>query len=535
MASGVPCILVRETKPGKALEVTLAGVPQSFCSFIEDSSRASVVAFFRELARELEQERSLLDFHIKVTDSPRTRPSGFKLEVFFGDQYRTGPVVVAPGECISCFAHAVLHPGKLPLITAGECVMDEVDGDGHVQCSIDAKARPGFIVTPLRHVERMSDLENDELYALWSAAVKALRSEDAMLHLPVRLAWPLHRQELWKRLERLASLSARNSDFHLRFRLRLLLLVVLITAIVVARHWLAMATSFYASDTAAFLHRTSTDTAIRLTSLPPRRGPFLPVPSLLKARPRHSQLRCRSLQVIAFASASSNNNNSSLDDLAARLVDAARSISQRTGHMIESAWIQTVQFVEDQNFQGKFQQGFNVANRKLEELTYDARKGAENFDRHFRVSERAQEMSHFASQQVKKFDQQLGLVQKFRNFSSDMQRNWPRYRRQLNQFLQTPIGRMFTTIAFMWFLLSGWLFRIILFSMWVLPLAAPLLISSAARNMIVEGSCPSCKRRFIGSRNQMVICNYCKAVVWQPRQDYSKGQADPTIIDVDID
>ncbi|MCO5603552.1 hypothetical protein L7F22_057703 [Adiantum nelumboides] len=108
-------------------------------------------------------------------------------------------------------------------------------------------------------------------------------------------------------------------------------------------------------------------------------------------------------------------------------------------------------------------------------------------------------------------------------------------RQQLNQFLQTPIGRMFTTIAFMWFLLSGWLFRIILFSMWVLPLAAPLLISSAARNMIVEGSCPSCKRRFIGNRNQMVICNYCKAVVWQPRQDYSKGQSDPTIIDVDID
>ncbi|MCO5603551.1 hypothetical protein L7F22_057702 [Adiantum nelumboides] len=187
-----------------------------------------------------------------------------------------------------------------------------------------------------------------------------------------------------------------------------------------------MATAFSASDTASFLHHTSTDTATRLTSLPPRRGPFLPVSPLLKARPRHSQLRCKSLQVYAFASASSNNNNSSLDDIAARLVDAARSLSQRTGHMIESAWIQTVQFVEDQNFQGKFQQGFNAANRKLVELTYDARKGAENFNRHFKVTERAQEMSHFASQQVKNFDQQLGLVQKFRNFSSDMQRNWPR-------------------------------------------------------------------------------------------------------------
>ncbi|KAI5081058.1 hypothetical protein GOP47_0004241 [Adiantum capillus-veneris] len=236
------CIVVKETKPGKALEVTLTGVLQSFYSFIEDSSRASVVAFFRELARELEQERSLLDFHLKVTDCPHTRFSGFKVEVFFGDDNRTGPVEVAPGECISCFAHAVLYPGKVPSVTAGECIMDEVNGDGHVQCSIDAKARPGFIVTPLRHVERMSDLENDELYALWSAAVKALRSEglpsfrcmilnhgfyrnlphlhlkvwiDATLHHPARLAWPLKRQELWKRLERLASYSTRKCKFYL--------------------------------------------------------------------------------------------------------------------------------------------------------------------------------------------------------------------------------------------------------------------------------------------------------------------------------
>ncbi|KAI5081059.1 hypothetical protein GOP47_0004242 [Adiantum capillus-veneris] len=278
-----------------------------------------------------------------------------------------------------------------------------------------------------------------------------------------------------------------------------------------------MATSFSASDTTFLLHHhTSTDTNITRPPLPPRRGAFVSFRPLPKARARHSQLRCRSLRVYALASASSNNNNNSLDDLAARLVDAARSLSQRTGHIIESAWLQTVKFVESQNFQGKFEQGFNAANRKVEEFTYDARKGAKDFDRRFRVSERAQEMSDFASQQVKNFDQQLGLVQKFRNFSSDLQRNWPRYRRQLDRLLRTPIGRMFTTIVFMWFLLSGWLFRIILFSMWVLPLAAPLLISSAARNMVVEGSCPSCKRRFIGNRNQMMLikCPWIRCLSW---------------------
>ena len=51
----------------------------------------------------------------------------------------------------------------------------------------------------------------------------------------------------------------------------------------------------------------------------------------------------------------------------------------------------------------------------------------------------------------------------------------------------------------------------------------------------MQGSCPSCKRRFIGYRSQMVVCNYCKAVVWQPRQDFSKGESDPSIIDVEIE
>lgn len=294
-----------------------------------------------------------------------------------------------------------------------------------------------------------------------------------------------------------------------------------------------MATSLSAPESTSLLHASINSSSKR--SLPPRNGPFLSFRPLPKARSRHSQLLCRRVQFYALASASSNNKSNSLDDLAARLVEAARTLSQKTGHSFESAWLQTVKFVESQNLQGKMEQSFSAANRKLEELSYDARKGAKEFNRHFRVSERAQEMSDFASQQVKNVDQQLGLVQKFRNASSDFRRNWPRYRKQVDQFLRTPIGRMFTTIVFMWFLLSGWLFRIILLSMWVLPLAAPLLINSAARNMIVEGQCPACKRRFIGNRNQMVVCNYCKAVVWQPRQDFSKGQSDPSIIDIDVD
>lgn len=35
--------------------------------------------------------------------------------------------------------------------------------------------RPGFIATPTRHIERLSEMDDEELFALWSVAVKAVR------------------------------------------------------------------------------------------------------------------------------------------------------------------------------------------------------------------------------------------------------------------------------------------------------------------------------------------------------------------------
>ena len=35
--------------------------------------------------------------------------------------------------------------------------------------------RPGFIVTPTRRIERLSEMDDEELFALWSVAVKAVR------------------------------------------------------------------------------------------------------------------------------------------------------------------------------------------------------------------------------------------------------------------------------------------------------------------------------------------------------------------------
>ncbi|KAF9626398.1 hypothetical protein IFM89_033217 [Coptis chinensis] len=95
-----------------------------------------------------------------------------------------------------------------------------------------------------------------------------------------------------------------------------------------------------------------------------------------------------------------------------------------------------------------------------------------------------------------------------------------KYRKQLNDSLSTPLGRSFATIFFLWFALSGWLFRILFFATWVLPFAAPLLIRTIANNFVIEGACPACKKRFVGYKNQTINCTSCGSTVWQPKGDF---------------
>ncbi|KAF5735416.1 hypothetical protein HS088_TW15G00918 [Tripterygium wilfordii] len=117
------------------------------------------------------------------------------------------------------------------------------------------------------------------------------------------------------------------------------------------------------------------------------------------------------------------------------------------------------------------------------------------------------------------------------------------YRKQLNDFLNAPLGRSFSTIFFIWFALSGWLFRFLIFATWVLPFAGPLLIGAIANNLVIKGACPACQRQFFGYKNQIIRCTSCRNIVWQPEGDFfSKGgrsksssTSDPQIIDVDFE
>ncbi|KAI9084712.1 hypothetical protein K1719_033356 [Acacia pycnantha] len=183
------------------------------------------------------------------------------------------------------------------------------------------------------------------------------------------------------------------------------------------------------------------------------------------------------------------------------------------------------------------------ANDGFEQLLFEAKKTAERIDRRYEVSRRLSEARRSAVDRARVIDREFEIGMRWRAFTMDFSRNWPRYRTQLNNFLDSPIGRSSATIFFIWFALSGWLFRFLVIATWVLPFAGPLLIGTLANNLTIKGTCPACKMQFAGYKNQMIRCTSCGNIVWQPKGDSfskdgrrtSSSKSDPDIIDVDFE
>ncbi|CAI9295564.1 unnamed protein product [Lactuca saligna] len=187
------------------------------------------------------------------------------------------------------------------------------------------------------------------------------------------------------------------------------------------------------------------------------------------------------------------------------------------------------------------------ANNGFEQILYETKKTAERIDRQYSVGRRLSSVAQSASDRARELDRDYMITQRWRTFTLDFSQNWPRYRKQFSDFLDTPLGRSFGTIFFLWFALSGWLFRILIFAIWVLPFAGPLLIGAVANNLVIKGSCPACKRQFMGYKNQMVRCGGCGNIVWQPKGDFftkrgnsassssSSSKSGPEIIDVEFE
>ncbi|KAL8519676.1 hypothetical protein ACS0TY_010565 [Phlomoides rotata] len=183
------------------------------------------------------------------------------------------------------------------------------------------------------------------------------------------------------------------------------------------------------------------------------------------------------------------------------------------------------------------------ANDGFELFVYETRKTAERIDRRYDVSGRVSAVAASAADRAREVDREFEISQRWRTFTLDFSRDLPRYRKQLNDFLDTPLGRSFATLFFLWFALSGWLFRFLIFATWVLPFAGPLLIGAVAKNLVIKGECPACRRQFVGYKNQTVRCTSCGNIVWQPQGDFfsrggkgtSSSKSQPDIIDVEFE
>ncbi|KAI3457894.1 hypothetical protein Pfo_014557 [Paulownia fortunei] len=183
-------------------------------------------------------------------------------------------------------------------------------------------------------------------------------------------------------------------------------------------------------------------------------------------------------------------------------------------------------------------------NDGFEQLVYETKKTAEQIDRRYAVSRRLSAAVQSAVDRARELDREFEITQRWRIISLDFSRNWPRYRRQFSDFLNSPLGRSFATLFFIWFALSGWLFRALIFATWVLPFAGPLLIGAVAKNLVIKGECPACKRQFVGSKSQTIRCASCGNIVWQPQGDFfsrggrgttSPSKSQPDIIDVEFE
>ncbi|CAL1361752.1 unnamed protein product [Linum trigynum] len=188
------------------------------------------------------------------------------------------------------------------------------------------------------------------------------------------------------------------------------------------------------------------------------------------------------------------------------------------------------------------------ANDGFELFLFEAKKTVERIDRKYSVGRRLNVATQSAVDRARLIDRDLNITVRWRAFTMDFSRNWPRYRKQLNDLMDTPLGRFSYAMFFVWFALSGWLFRFIIYGSWILPLAVPLIIAAIGNNLVIKGSCPACRQDFMGIKNRAIRCAGCGNIVWYPEDDvFSRGggaggkkgtkpsKSDPNVIDVEFE
>lgn len=127
------------------------------------TDRAAV--FFRQLVTLIERDYNLVNFHLKIQHNHK-KSDQLEVYVFFGDnqiQQEAEPVLI----CSSCDINHELS--QATLLYEQNCTY----------AWLDFRNRPKLILTPKRHIERLSELrdENGEIEAFWRDVLRVIDRE----------------------------------------------------------------------------------------------------------------------------------------------------------------------------------------------------------------------------------------------------------------------------------------------------------------------------------------------------------------------
>jgi diadenosine tetraphosphate (Ap4A) HIT family hydrolase len=122
-------------------------------------------SYFRRIVTLLEDDNQILDYHLKLRHN-FNRNNQLDVLIYFNDPNRTENPSSA-SICISCEPTHELSMKSL------------LSEQQYTRAWLDARARSKLILTPIRHVERLSDLtdEDGEMEAFWRDAVDLVDRE----------------------------------------------------------------------------------------------------------------------------------------------------------------------------------------------------------------------------------------------------------------------------------------------------------------------------------------------------------------------
>ncbi|UJR18308.1 hypothetical protein I4U23_005210 [Adineta vaga] len=107
--------------------------------------------YFQELLYIIEQDNQILDFHMRLRPC---RQEGLIVDFIYNDkEIRSGPV--NGGVCISCDMDNKLSQ------------LSSIQQNSTTSIWLDAQLRKKLIVTPKRHIERLSDMTDEEMILFW--------------------------------------------------------------------------------------------------------------------------------------------------------------------------------------------------------------------------------------------------------------------------------------------------------------------------------------------------------------------------------